>query len=268
MGNNILTSGEQGFCFIPPSQLRPRSGFVPDTEVLSDIMDGIKNYGILTPVIVAGPDDSGLYEIMKGEQRFHSINRLNQKEGTTITEIPCFIVCDGKDAQVKNQLYIQLQLHVKDDTRTENRRFEIVKILIDQAERGEIPEDEITSYISRCFGVSRRYARMYKTIVMSGVPELIDAVKCTQSQSGQAKIIDNLKKDGMRKPIVKVHIPLTIASNIIGKERPQAEQRKILYLIYSGCDAKTVLKDINLQQDLKLTDQTISKALKGAVEGI
>lgn len=266
MEDNTFGSVKQEFCFMPLSQLRTRSGFVPDTEVLSDIMDGIKNYGILTPMIVAGPENDGLYEILEGEQRFHAINLLNQEEETAITEIPCFIVCDSKDAQAKNQLYIQLQLRVKDDSRTENRRFEVVKILIDLAERGEISEEEITPYLSRCFGVSQRYARMYKTVFMSGVPELVDAVKCTWKQSDQKEMVDKLKKEGSRKPIVKVHIPLTVASNIVGKERPKAEQRRLLYLIYSGRDAKEVLKNMGLMRELTLSDKTVKKSLKNAVE--
>lgn len=200
-----------------------------EVEDLSDLVNSIRYYGVITPLTVVGPDGEGKYEILSGERRYRSVQMLNEETQGFLSEVPCYIIGQSSMSPVLKQLVIELSnLEARDEYNRDSHRFQVIKLYKQLADEGTIEEKDIVKQIGESLKLSKRYSGMYMTIFRDGIPELREAV---ESENKVAETPDD-----------KVHIPVSIASRI-AKLDPDL-QKKVIVRINNGEDPSEVLRDV------------------------
>lgn len=145
---------------------------------IPELAGNIKSVGLLTPLSVIGPNENGKYEILSGNRRFTAIN-INNEEVTDedkMTEIPCYILGPiTMNATVQKLIIESSNLETRDENK-DKHRFNIIRLLKDLADSGDISKSKIVHEAGKYMKMSNRYRSMYLHIFNKGVDELKDLV--------------------------------------------------------------------------------------------
>lgn len=165
-----------------------------EAEDIDDLAGNIKACGLLTPLTVSGPDKDGKYEILAGERRFRAINQINKEGEQTITEIPCY-VCGTSFDQLEKRLIIESSNLETREFDKNKHRFEIIGILKDMAENGDIKYNKILEELGKYMHCSPRYQRMYLEVFNNNNPELNKLIEDKQVTVSLASRIAGMDKE-------------------------------------------------------------------------
>jgi len=212
---------------IPVESLQVSSYNTFDANDIEDLKNSIATSGLLTPLTVVGPDDNGVYEILSGERRYRAVCALNEESETPwMPEIPCYVVATEMDPLNKRLIIESANLETRDFNRDEHR-FELVRILREMADNGDLKKKSLAAKAAKYMAVSPRYAKMYLAVYDHGD----EALRSMIGDPSDGKI-------GMKDAATISYMPAE-------------EQRAIIDRISNGEKARDVIKDHKGQKDQK-----------------
>lgn len=197
----------------------------------SDLEWSILSHGVLTPLTVIGPSEDGKYSILAGERRYRSVIKLNEEGKTSITGLSCKIIGPYDMSDLEQKLIIETSnLETRDFDKNEHR-FQVIGILKQMADNGDIKYKDIVKQSERYLKVSDRYGRMYLQIFETGTDELKELIKNNKITIADASKVSNMNEDEQKEIIDRINAGEK-AKDVIkpeSKKPKKSEEPKIDY---------------------------------------
>jgi ParB family chromosome partitioning protein len=203
---------------IMPNRLQPRKRIDPDK--LRELIDSIREKGIIQPVLVRPLGDEG-YELIAGERRLRAVKELGHEE------IPV-IVRDVKDSDI-------LQLAIIENIQREDLSpIEEANAYKELTERFNFSQDEISK------AVGKNKATVSNTLRILLLPDFVQKfILDGVLSAGHAKTILSLPTEKMRVRLTK----RIVKNNLSVRQSEELARGKV-----QGSPAKIKAKDENIAQ--------------------
>ncbi len=197
---------------VPFEQLRPSPLNTYEIVDVEDLANSIRTCGLLTPLTVVGPDDTGIYEILAGERRYRAISHIKEEYGWT-DKIPCHLIGSSNISNVQKSIAIEVSnIEQRDGLNIHTHRFAVVKLFKQLAAEGIIEKGRVSESVAAYLGVSPRYAAMYTSVFTNGIPDLQTAASANKGDTS--------------------HVPVDLAAKIA--VLPEEDQTRFLEYMKQG----------------------------------
>ena len=188
-----------------------------NVDDVSDLEGSLLSCGLLTPLSVIGPDKNKEYQILAGERRYKAMININKSGRGEFLDIPCYVVGSIKMNENEQRLVIESSNLETRDFNKDEHRFQIIKLLKNMADAGDIKHKNIIKEAGKYMSMSDRYRRMYLQIFENGNDELRQLVEQKQitvidassvsylDEDIQQKIVDEIKSGTKPKDAINKH---------------------------------------------------------------
>lgn len=162
---------------------------------IDELCNSLKMYGLNQPLVVAGPDDEGRFEILSGARRFTAILKIRESEPDYMHSVPCNIALDASASDTIKQLVVEdANLQQRHDVDSNFHRKKMIRLFKHYAEE-TMGEDSSKTEIRRAiiqrateyFQNSARYSSMFLNIFgedgNEDVEELLDGKQISVTQA-------------------------------------------------------------------------------------
>lgn len=215
---------------------------------IDELCNSLKMYGLNQPLVVAGPDDEGRYEILSGARRFTAILKIRESEPDYMHSVPCNIALDASASDTIKQLVVEdANLQQRHDVDSNFHRKKMIRLFKHYAEE-TMGEDSSKTEIRRAiiqrateyFQNSARYSSMFLNIFgedgNEDVEELLDGKQISVTQADKLihmpeedrnAIVEEIKSGKKAKDVFEPYITKkTPKENVLpdrGNETPLEE---------------------------------------------
>lgn len=149
-----------------------------ENGVLTDLTDNIRNFGVIEPLAVIGPDTDGKYLLISGERRLRA-SRIIEADTGEEYRIPAHVVSGADMSEDMQSILIDsanLESREVPIQMRNERRAAIMEHLFSLADKGEIKEKEIAHKAAQYFQLSDVYGRFWRRVFQTGTDSLKDMV--------------------------------------------------------------------------------------------
>lgn len=179
---------------------------------MDDLRNSIYSYGVITPLTVFGPFEDGKYMLLAGERRWRCCRKLVEEEKLPEDyKVPVMIYASKNLNETVQKIVIRISnIENRDDTRKIERMAEVMELLGELVNNGEMEEREMARKASELFKVSDRWGRYWRRVFMSDDNELKAMVKDRTVNIHEASDIlsmDEEKREQVKEEI-KQNVPV------------------------------------------------------------
>ena len=214
---------------------------------IDELCNSLKMYGLNQPLVVAGPDDEGRYEILSGARRFTSILKIRESDSDYMQSVPCNIALPASAGDTIKQLVVEdANLQQRHDVDSNFHRKKMIRLFKRYAEE-TMGEDSSKTEIRRAiiqrateyFQNSERYSSMFLNIFgedgNEDVEELLDGKQISVTQADKLihmpeedrnTIVEEIKSGRKAKDVFEPYITKKTPKEPItseDKEKPNYE---------------------------------------------
>ena len=212
---------------------------------IDELCNSLKMYGLNQPLVVAGPDDEGRYEILSGARRFTSILKIRESEPDYMHTVPCNIALPASAGDTIKQLVVEdANLQQRHDVDSNFHRKKMIRLFKRYAEES-MGEDSSKTEIRRAiiqrateyFQNSKRYSSMFLNIFgedgNEDVEELLDGKQISVTQADKLihmpeedrnTIVEEIKSGRKAKDVFEPYI-----TKKVPKEAPVPDDKEAPY---------------------------------------
>lgn len=166
----------------------------------SDLEGTISMVGVISPLTVVGPDENGKYQILAGERRYTAIKNVNASGKANIQKVKCLVKGTSNLSVRVQKLIIEFSNLETREFDKNQHRFNIIRILKEMADAGEIKEREIVNRAGQYMKISKRYRTMYLQIFNNGDEELMKLMdKDPEGKRSKVTVVDAARISSMKK---------------------------------------------------------------------
>lgn len=195
-----------------------------DISDLDEMQNDLMLYGLINPIAVIGPSETGKYMLISGERRITAIRKIREKDSEKFSEISANVVGPyDMDQSIQKLLIDVSNISVREHINVVEKRFEILKILFEMKESEGLKNKDVIKKASEFFKVSRRYARMYAHVFIEADESLKEKVIKGEIPVDQASKLSYLDKDLQKKAAGMLDngsSVKTVVESLTKKEKP------------------------------------------------
>lgn len=247
---------EEGVPMNIPIERLSASGF--NTFEVSDIdslVEEILAAGLITPLTVIGPFEDGNYRILSGERRITALKQIHDKNEEDYAEVPCYVVGKSDMPEPAQKLILEIanEAH-RQKYDSIPHRFAIVKHVLQLSEEGKIRKSSVTRISAEHLGMTKKYARCFRDIVLSGNANLENLVLQKKIDVHLASLLAKMDGETMEMLI-----------DLMRKVEKQSESWKIYNNYKAG--KKLIPDEEDEQTDVQLPEPEIHNSIDYADGG-
>lgn len=241
--------------FVPLKDLFPSELNTYEADDIDVIKDSLLMHGLISPLTVCGPYEASRYEIIAGVRRYKAAKELNDAGIEGYEKLPVYIKAGADLSQLEKKLYIEASNLDAHDASDKNRsRMNIMRILKEMSEEGKIQHHHIVRESGKYMQGSKRYRRMFLSVVDDGIGELQNLLQDHKIAAALASEVSCMEKEVQEEIIYEIskgNRPGDVIDKWKGKT--EKERSEVLETVSRWCEY-ILCKDNYTEEEYKVIE--------------